>query len=116
MVGDFGTHLVGWRVGWRWYAVVVLGPTGFSLAALDVPGRVAAQLLALAGEYGEPSAGGATRIPLPLTQSDLAALVGASRVRVNQAIAFFKKRGCISVGADHRIIIHNPEPLAQRAH
>ena len=52
---------------------------------------------------------------MPLTQSDLAALVGASRVRVNQAIAFFKRRGCISVEADHRITIHDPEPLAKRA-
>jgi CRP/FNR family cyclic AMP-dependent transcriptional regulator len=69
-----------------------------SLAALDVLGRVAAQLLALAKEYGEPSPGDCTLIPLPLTQSDLAALVGASRVRVNQAIAFFKRRGWISVG------------------
>jgi hypothetical protein len=56
-----------------------------------------------------------TLIPMPLTQSDLAALVGASRVRVNQAIAFFKRRGCISVGTDHRITIHHPEPLARRA-
>jgi CRP/FNR family transcriptional regulator, cyclic AMP receptor protein len=86
-----------------------------SLAALDVPGRVAAQLLALAKEYGEPSPEDGTLIPLPLTQSDLAALVGASRVRVNHAIAFFKKRDCISVGKDHRIIIHDPAPLAQRA-
>jgi hypothetical protein len=58
---------------------------------------------------------GGTLIPLPLTQSDLAALVGASRVRVNQAIAFFKRRGCISVGADHRIMVHDADALARRA-
>jgi hypothetical protein len=53
---------------------------------------------------------------LPLTQSDLAVLVGASRVRVNQAIAFFKRRGYLSVGNDRRIIIiHDPDRLAQRA-
>jgi CRP-like cAMP-binding protein len=86
-----------------------------SLAALDVPGRVAAQLLALAKEYGEPSPEGGTLIPLPLTQSDLAALVGASRVRVNQAMTFFKRRGWISVGADHRIIVHDLDSLAHRA-
>jgi CRP/FNR family cyclic AMP-dependent transcriptional regulator len=86
-----------------------------ALAAMDVPGRVAAELLALAREYGEPSRGGGTLIPLPLTQSDLAALVGASRVRVNQAIAFFKRRGYISVGADNRITVHDPDALARRA-
>ena len=86
-----------------------------ALAAMDVPGRVAAQLLALAREYGEPSPEGGTLIPLPLTQSDLAALVGASRVRVNQAIAFFKRSGHISVGADHRIAVHDPEALGRRA-
>jgi CRP/FNR family transcriptional regulator, cyclic AMP receptor protein len=81
---------------------------------MDVQGRVAAQLLALAQEYGEPSRNG-TLIPLPLTQSDLAALVGASRVRVNQAIAFFKKRRYLSVGTDHRITVHDTDALARRA-
>ncbi len=42
-------------------------------------------------------------------------LVGASRVRVNQAIAFFKRSGWISVGADHRIAVHDPEALGRRA-
>jgi CRP/FNR family transcriptional regulator, cyclic AMP receptor protein len=54
-----------------------------SVAEMDVLARVAAQLSALAREYGEPSSRNGTLIPLPLTQSDLAALVGASRVRVN---------------------------------
>jgi membrane protease YdiL (CAAX protease family) len=31
-VGELGARLVRWRVSWRWYAVVVLGPAGFSLA------------------------------------------------------------------------------------
>jgi CRP/FNR family cyclic AMP-dependent transcriptional regulator len=86
-----------------------------SVAAMDVSGRVATQLLALAQEYGEPSSRNGTLIPLPLTQSDLAALVGASRVRVNQAIAFFKKRHYLSVGTDHRITIHDADALARRA-
>jgi CRP/FNR family transcriptional regulator, cyclic AMP receptor protein len=86
-----------------------------SVAAMDVQGRVAAQLLALAREYGEPSSRNGTLIPLPLTQSDLAALVGASRVRVNQAIAFFKKRRYLSVGTDRRITVHDADALARRA-
>jgi len=47
-----------------------------SIAALDVQGRVAAQLLAFASEYGEGMPDGNARIPLRLTQRDLAALVG----------------------------------------
>jgi uncharacterized protein len=31
-VADLGSRLARWRVGWRWYAVVVLGPVVFSLA------------------------------------------------------------------------------------
>jgi len=86
-----------------------------SVAAMDVPGRVAAQLSALAREYGEPSSSNGTIIPLPLTQSDLAALVGASRVRVNQVIAFFKRRHYLSVGTDRRITVHDVDALARRA-
>jgi uncharacterized protein len=29
-VGDLGSRLVRWRVGWRWYAVVIFGPAAFS--------------------------------------------------------------------------------------
>ena len=85
-----------------------------SMAALDVPGRVASQLLALAREYGEETPEG-LRVPIKLTQSDLAALVGASRVRVNQALGYYRKRGDISIDRAHRIIVHDEEALARRA-
>src|ERR671914_498570 len=29
---DLGARLVRWRVGWQWYAVVILGPAAFSLS------------------------------------------------------------------------------------
>lgn len=86
-----------------------------SLASLDVPGRVASQLLALAREYGEKTPDGATRIPMRLTQTDLAALVGASRAGVNQALGYYKKRNLVSVGRDGRITVHDEPTLAQRA-
>jgi CRP-like cAMP-binding protein len=38
-----------------------------------------------------------TRIPMRLTQTDLVALVDASRVSVNQALGQFRKRGAISI-------------------
>ena len=86
-----------------------------SLAALDVHGRVAAQLLAFAREYGEPLPDGGVLIPLRLTQSELAGLVGASRVRVNQALGYYRKRGSVSLDKDHRLIVHDEEALARRA-
>ena len=85
-----------------------------SLATLDVPGRVASQLLALAHEYGEEASDGVL-IPITLIQADLAALVGASRVRVNQALGYFRKRNAISVDKDGRITVLDADVLARRA-
>ncbi len=86
-----------------------------SLAALDIQGRVASQLLAFAREYGEPAPDGSVLIPLRMTQTDLAALVGASRVRVNYALGFHRRHGHISIGSDHRIVVHDVSALYQRA-
>ena len=83
-----------------------------ALATLDVPGRVARQLLALADAYGQPVPGGGARIPLRLTQSDLAALVGATRVRVNQALVGFKRRGFVADDAGHRLTVLDRDALA----
>jgi CRP/FNR family cyclic AMP-dependent transcriptional regulator len=85
-----------------------------SLATLDVPGRVASQILALATEYGEEKAEG-LRIPMRLTQADLAGLVGASRVRVNQVLGYLRKRDAISVGYDGLITVLDREILSRHA-
>ena len=82
-----------------------------ALCTLDVPGRVARQILALADRYGQTSSGEIT-IPLRLTQSDIGEIVGASRERVNQAVVEFKQRGLISVDGDHRIAVRNRRALA----
>lgn len=81
------------------------------LVSLDVRGRVAAQLLAFANEYGEDVSGG-VRIPFRLTQTDIADLVGASRVRVNKVLGFHKRQGHVSVSRDHRITVHETDSLA----
>lgn len=83
-----------------------------SILRLDVPGRLAYRLLHFAEEYGQALPTGELMIPLRLTQSDLADLIGASRVRVNHAFMAFKRRGILSVGQDHRIVIHNLKLLA----
>jgi CRP/FNR family cyclic AMP-dependent transcriptional regulator len=84
-----------------------------ALCTLDVPGRVARQILALADRYGSQEAGGEVAIPLRLTQSDLGEIVGASRERVNQVIVELKQRGAISVDTNHRIRVHNRRDLAR---
>lgn len=85
-----------------------------ALAALDLPGRVAHQILAFADEYGERLENGALLIPLRLPQSELAGLVGASRERVNAAMVGFKRRGYIAVDDHWRITVHDAAALARR--
>jgi CRP/FNR family cyclic AMP-dependent transcriptional regulator len=83
-----------------------------ALATLDVHGRIAHHLLVLAQEYGEEAKDG-TLIPIRLTQGDLASLVGASRVRVNQALVVLKRRGAISTDQQHHITVHDEDVLAR---
>ncbi len=82
-----------------------------AIATLDVHGRVARQLLALADALGEQLPDGSVRIPLRVTQSDLAALVGATRVRVNEVLVGFKRRQNISIDRRYRITIVDREAL-----
>ena len=35
-LADLGARLVRWRVGWRWYALVLLGPVAFSLTTAGI--------------------------------------------------------------------------------
>ncbi|HEX2225236.1 MAG TPA: Crp/Fnr family transcriptional regulator [Thermoanaerobaculia bacterium] len=85
-----------------------------SLCTLDVPGRLARQILALADRYGSPPGGGGeVEIPLRLTQSDLGEIVGASRERVNQVIVELKHKGLITVDANYRIRVKDRAELAR---
>ena len=83
-----------------------------AMAMLDVHGRVAFQLLALADAYGETLPSGRTQIPLRLTQGELASLVGATRVRVNEVLVGFKRRKVLEVDARHRVTILDRDELA----
>ena len=82
-----------------------------AMATLDVHGRVARQLLALTNVLGEDLPDGSSRIPLRITQSDLAALVGATRVRVNEVLVGFTRRRLITVDRQHRITIRDRAEL-----
>jgi CRP/FNR family cyclic AMP-dependent transcriptional regulator len=73
---------------------------------LDVTGRTAKRLLEVAGDADE--------FQLPITQEELAGLVGASRERVNKAIAAFVRLGWIEQ-YDRRYRILARERLEQRS-
>jgi CRP/FNR family transcriptional regulator, cyclic AMP receptor protein len=64
------------------------------LYTLDLPARLARALLRLASEHGERCADG-VHINVPLTQSDLAMMVGASRPRVNVALGTYQDAGLV---------------------
>jgi CRP/FNR family cyclic AMP-dependent transcriptional regulator len=85
-----------------------------ALATQDVYGRVARQLVSLAEQYGVDDPDGGRVIPMRLKQADLASLVGASRVRVNQVLAFYKESGYISFDNSYRITVKNHAALAAR--
>jgi CRP/FNR family transcriptional regulator, cyclic AMP receptor protein len=82
-----------------------------ALCALDVYGRVARQIQSFARQYGQRDADGIVTIPIRLTQSDIASLVGATRERVNQVMTSFKQQGYITVDRNYRISVHNLEAL-----
>jgi CRP-like cAMP-binding protein len=73
---------------------------------LDVTGRTAKRLLELSGGKDEFS--------LPVTQEELAGMVGASRERVNKAIASFIRLGWLEQHERHYKIMQRPQ-LEQRS-
>ncbi len=74
---------------------------------LDVAGRTAKRLLELAGTDDE--------FRMPLTQEELAGMVGASRERVNRAIATFVKLGWLQIEGRTRYTILDRSELSLRA-
>jgi CRP-like cAMP-binding protein len=73
---------------------------------LDVTGRTAKRLLELAGDSDE--------FQLPITQEELAGLVGASRERVNKAISSFVRLGWLEQ-RERKYKITNRVQLERRA-
>lgn len=88
------------------------------LTFLDVPSRVAKYLLDLSQAnakaplaVGRPAPAGAP-LELSLTQDELAAFVGASRVSVNRVLGDLERRDIVSVRR-RRIAIKDPDRLAK---
>jgi CRP/FNR family transcriptional regulator len=79
--------------------------------SLDVPGRVAKWLLSRAEAHGERRPEGIV-VPLGLSQSDLAAELGTTRVSVNKALKGFETRGAITLDLDQDVVVlRRPEEL-----
>ena len=74
---------------------------------LDVPARTAKRLLEMAG--------GDDRFTLPVTQEELASMVGASRERVNKAIALFVRLGWLEVHGRNRYRMLDRDSMEARA-
>ncbi len=74
---------------------------------LDVTARTAKRLIELAGDADE--------FQLPLTQEELAGLVGASRERVNKALATFVRLGWLEIDGRNHYHFVDRQALADRA-
>ncbi|MYB22036.1 MAG: Crp/Fnr family transcriptional regulator [Chloroflexi bacterium] len=72
---------------------------------LDVPGRLARRLLAIANEHGEPTEDGVD-IGLRVSQQELANMIGASRVAVNKQLQQWRKQRIVDVNRQRVTIVN----------
>lgn len=77
------------------------------LIFLDVPSRVAKYLLDLSHQNGDDA-----RLELTLTQDELAAFIGASRVSVNRVLGDLERRDIIEIRRRH-IVVRDKDRLAR---
>lgn len=75
---------------------------------LDITGRLAARLVRLAEEQGVPESDGSVRLDAPLTQGDLAAMVGCTRQSVNKLLGLFVDDGLLRLEREAIVIIDAP--------
>ena len=80
---------------------------------LDLAGRLALQLTRLA-EEAQPGATKDIRLSRTLTQSDLAAMVGGTRQRVNQILGDFADEGLVAQDSQG-LVIRDVEGLRRRS-
>jgi len=79
------------------------------LAFLDVGGRLAKKLLELAEAHGVERPGGIL-LDVPLTQEELANMVGVTRESVNRHLAMLRRKGVIG-GEGRRFVVRDAEAL-----
>jgi len=79
------------------------------LTFLDLHARLAKKLLDLSETHGQ-AADGSIEIQVPLTQEELASMIGATRPRVNKLLGLYEDRGAIA-RRGRLILILKPELL-----
>lgn len=89
-----------------------LSDTVADVSFLNLEGRLAKRLLALAEEHGRLT-GGTIEIELPIKQEDLAAMVGATRTSVNKVLGIYEDQHLIE-RRGRRIVIRDPERLRRK--
>jgi CRP-like cAMP-binding protein len=82
-------------------------------AAFDSVGRVAARLVELSQDHGQPAEEGVA-ITLPISQDELAGWVGSSREAVSKALHVLRELGWVETRR-RRITVLDPEALRRRA-
>lgn len=84
------------------------------VAFFDVPGRVARRLADLAKQHGIAHDRGLL-IDMPLSQENLAQMIGATRESVNKALATLTKRGLV-FRTGKRYVVSDVDELRAHAH
>ncbi|MFN0096353.1 MAG: Crp/Fnr family transcriptional regulator [Dehalococcoidia bacterium] len=79
---------------------------------LDLDTRLAKLLIDFARERGQRETRGIV-VPMPLSQSDLAAMIGGTRVSVNRLLNAYQEEGILAREKDSFVIVHE---RAMRAH
>jgi len=77
--------------------------------SLDLPTRLGRHLLRMADQHGVPTPRG-TRITLRMSQGEIAALVGASREKVNRQLRSWESDGVITTDNGHYVMLR-PDQL-----
>jgi len=72
---------------------------------LDITGRLASRLARLAAESGTTLPDGSIRLRSPLTQGDLAAMIGCTRQSVNKLLGMFTDDGLIRLDRDSIVVL-----------
>jgi CRP/FNR family transcriptional regulator/CRP/FNR family cyclic AMP-dependent transcriptional regulator len=71
---------------------------------LDIAGRLAARIARMAEEQGSPNGDGEIRLQGPITQGELAAMVGSTRQSVNKLLGYFTDDGLIRIDRDAIVV------------
>jgi CRP-like cAMP-binding protein len=72
---------------------------------LDIAGRLAARLARMAEEQGHAGDGGEIRLEGPITQGELAAMVGSTRQSVNKLLGYLTEDGLIRQERDAIVVL-----------